>query len=397
MIWLLAGTCFFLSLWIVLPGPNMFFLRLAVGAPELSPLLGLIAAIALTFTLVKPTLKGSKPRHRSLHHRFSKVLIGLLVTTLLLSSLPLLQQPGAIAAANRSMARTFGLPPQVASTPPFSWQTFFRGFPQQPVRVRTKIPYTTPTGDSLALDLYQPAQPGQYPAVVTIYGGSWVRGSPAESEQMGQFLAAKGYVVAALDYRHAPEHRFPAQVEDVSAGLAFVRSRVDEFEIERDRIALLGWSAGAHLAMLIGFQPNLQNGQPVQSLINYYGPVDLAKGYYDIPQPDPIDVQQVLKAFIGGTPAEFPEAYQNASPLTYVAAAQKNALPPSLLIYGGRDHLVEARFGRRLYEAMLESQNRAVWIKIPWAEHAFDKIFNGVSNQMALHFIERFLAQTLGD
>ena len=392
LIWLVAGLCFFLSLWIVLPGPTMFFLRLAVGAPEVSPLLGLVAAIALFLTLVRPTLQGSKR-----HHHPSKALVGLLVATLLLCSLPLLQQPGAVAAANRSMASAFGSMPQRASTPTFSWQTFFRGFPQPQVRMQTNIPYVTPAGEPLALDLYQPAQPGRYPAVITFYGGSWVRGSPAESENIGRFLAARGYVVAALDYRHAPDYRFPAQVEDAAAGLAFVRARADEFEIVGDRIALLGWSAGAHLAMLLGFQPNLQAGEPVQSIIDYYGPVDLANGYYDIPQPDPVDVREVLKAFMGGTPADLPEAYKAASPLTYVESAQANTLPPTLLIYGGRDHLVEARFGRRLYEALLERNNPAVWVKIPWAEHAFDKIFNGVSNQMALHFIERFLAQTLGN
>ena len=143
--------------------------------------------------------------------------------------------------------------------------------------------------------------------------------------------------------------------------------------------------------MLAGFQDK----DLVRSIVNYYGPVDLFNGYYDIPQPDPIDVREVLKAFIGGTPDEFPEAYIAASPLTYVKTASPASLPATLLIYGGRDHLVESRFGRKLYEALVGGKHVAVWVEIPWAEHAFDKVFNGVSNQMALHFIERFLAQTL--
>ena len=384
--WAVAGICFFLSLWIVLPGPNLFFLRLAVGAPEISPLLGLVSAIALFFALVKLTRRGFT-RYR----KPDRGLIGLLLITLLLCSLPLLQQPSAVVAANRSMAIAFGPDKQSASVATFSWPTLLRGFPEQAVRQRQNIPYKTPEGVSLTLDLYQPLQPGRYPAVVTVYGGSWMRGSPADSEAIGRFLAARGYVVAALDYRHAPEYRFPTQVEDVAAGLAFVRSQAEDFEIERDRMALLGWSAGAHLAMLTGFQA----AEPVQSIVDYYGPVDLFDGYYDIPQPDPVDVRQVLRAFIGGTPEEFPEAYKVASPLNYVKAAEPDSLPTTLLIYGGRDHLVEARFGRSLYEALIESGNRVAWVKIPWAEHAFDQIFNGVSNQMALHFIERFLAQTL--
>ncbi len=386
VIWAVTGICFFLSLWIVLPGPNLFFLRLAVGAPEISPLLGLVSAIALFFALVKLTRRGF-----TTYRKPPKALIGLLLVTLLLCSLPLLQQPRAVAAANRSMAIAFGPNQQPASVKAFSWLTLFQGFPEQAVRQRQNIPYETPAGVPLKLDLYQPLQPGRYPAVVAVYGGSWMRGAPAESEAMGRFLAARGYVVAALDYRHAPEYRFPAQLEDVAAGLAFVREQAEDFEIERDRIALLGWSAGAHLAMLAGFQA----AEPVKSIVDFYGPVDLFNGYYDIPQPDPVDVRQVLRAFIGGAPEEFPEAYKAASPLTYVEAAEPNSLPTTLLIYGGRDHLVEARFGRSLYEALIEGDNRAVWVKIPWAEHAFDKIFNGVSNQMALHFVERFLAQTL--
>ena len=222
-----------------------------------------------------------------------------------------------------------------------------------------------------------------------------MRGSPADSQQIAQFLATRGYVVAALDYRHAPTYLFPDQIEDVAAGLAFVQNQADAFEIKRDRIALLGWSAGAHLAMLLGFQPDLQSGEPIQSIVNYYGPVDLENGYYDIPQPDPIDVRQVLRTFMGGTPTELATAYDAASPLTYVEQAAANTLPDTLLIYGGRDHVVESRFGKSLYDALQKSGNRAVWVDIPWAEHAFDKVFSGISNQMALPFIEQFLAQTL--
>ncbi|CAN5706282.1 hypothetical protein BH23CYA1_BH23CYA1_10770 [soil metagenome] len=143
--------------------------------------------------------------------------------------------------------------------------------------------------------------------------------------------------------------------------------------------------------MLTGFQAS----PAVQSIVDYYGPIDLAAGYTDPPVPDPIDVKQALAAFIGGTPTELPEAYARASPITYVESAEANTLPPMLLLYGGRDHVVEARFGRRLYEEIIGSGNTAVWVKIPWAEHAFDQVFNGVSNQLALHFIERFLDQTL--
>ncbi len=390
IVWLLSIGVFFLSLWIVLPAPNLFFLRLAVGAPEISPLLGLVALGLLLLTLW-PYRKRKRARKGQ---SSARCLQALLLISLVLSSLPLLQLPSAVTQAEQSMAIAFKNLDPPAAHPLFSWKSFFSGTPAQPVRYQSQIPFATPAGQALSLDLYQPPAPGKYPAVVTIYGGSWARGSPAESAQMGRYLAARGYVVVAIDYRHAPNYRFPAQLQDVKTALAFVRDRADEYEILSGRIGLFGWSAGAHLAMLAGFQAT--GPSAVQSIVDYYGPVDLAKGYTDPPRPDPIDVRQVLSALMGGTPSDLPAAYAEASPITYVRAALPKSLPPVLLIYGGRDHLVESRFGKSLYDALIKSGNIAVWVKIPWAEHAFDKIFNGVSNQMALRFVEQFLAQTLG-
>lgn len=399
IVWLLAGATFFLSLWIVLPAPTLFWLPLAVGAPEISPLL---AAISLTLLGVVLAVASATSRRRAKRGAFrggfsptTVLLIAILLSSLGLGSWPLIQQPSAVAQAEQSMAMAFSSARQAISSSPFSGLNLVRGLPVGEVRSQTHIPFARPAGTELTLDLYQPLLPGRYPAVITIYGGSWAEGSPTSSEAIARFLATRGYVVVAIDYRHAPQYRFPTQLEDVQTALAFVRDHADDYEIDRDAIALLGWSAGAHLALLAGFQPNAN----IRSIIDYYGPVDLAAGYSDPPNPDPIDVKQVLSAFMGGTPSEFPAAYAQASPITYVQAAirspEPNALPPVLLIYGGRDHIVEARFGRKLYDLLKLSGTAAAFVKIPWAEHAFDKIFSGVSNQLALHFIEQFLEQTL--
>lgn len=387
LIWPVALVLLFLSAWIVLPPPNFFWLQLAVGAPEVSPWLGFVGAVGLFLALL--THRGST----SLGHRF---LIAALLISLVLSSLPLLQEPGAVASANRSMTMAFGeasvaARSQTATYAPFDGLNFVRGFPAVAVRHLERVQFAAPDGQPLHLEVYQPPVPGVYPAVVMLYGGGWSHGDSSENASFGRFLAARGYVVVALEYRLTPDYQFPTQLADVRRGLAFVRQRAAEYEIDAERIALLGWSAGAHLAMLAGFQ-----GEPgIRSLVDFYGPVDLAAGYVNPPVPDPLDVQQVLLAFLGGPPDELPEIYAEASPITYVKSATSNTLPPTLLIYGGRDHIVEAKYGELLYEKLLKSGNTAVWVRIPWAEHAFDKIFNGVSNQMALHFVERFLAQTL--
>jgi acetyl esterase/lipase len=94
-----------------------------------------------------------------------------------------------------------------------------------------------------------------------------------------------------------------------------------------------------------------------------------------------------LEAFLGGTPDELPEQYAKASPASYVT----RPLPPTLLVHGSRDHIVEVRFARNMYNRLGATGTTRVLLEIPWAEHAFDAIFNGLSNQLALYYTERFL------
>jgi acetyl esterase/lipase len=125
-----------------------------------------------------------------------------------------------------------------------------------------------------------------------------------------------------------------------------------------------------------------------KAVVAYYAPVNLAAGYQNPPVPDPINTRKILNAFLGGSPQQKPQEYQTASPINYV----KPSLPPTLLIYANRDRIVEAKYGQQMDDALRKSDNIAVLLTIPWAEHGFDTIFNGVSNQFALYYTEIFLA-----
>jgi len=304
-----------------------------------------------------------------------------------LSLWPLVQIPSTVDRASQSLRAALGpdlpVPPSARTTPYSLWDNF-RGLGEKPIRQREGIPFAP----NLSLNLYQPQQSGVYPAVVVIYGGAWQRGNPSQNADFSAYLAARGYVVVAIDYRHAPAYRFPAQQVDVRKALAHIRAQASAYEIVPERIALLGRSAGAHLAMLAGFDPSLP---PVRAVVSYYGPEDLTAGYNDPPNPDPINARATLEAFLGGPPQQFPALYRQASPLSYVTGP----LPPTLLIYGGRDHIVEARFGQLLQQKLQATGTTAVFIEIPWAEHAFDAVFQGPSNQIALYYTERFLAWAL--
>ena len=162
------------------------------------------------------------------------------------------------------------------------------------------------------LDIYRPATAGRYPSVVQVYGGAWQRGAPGDDAAFATYLAAHGFVVFAIDYRHAPRWQWPAQIEDVRTALGWIRAHGGEYDADVSRLALLGRSAGAHLAMLAAYEP----GAPaVAAVVSYYGPVDLADGYRNPPRPDPLDVRSVEEALLGGTPDQVPDRYREASPI----------------------------------------------------------------------------------
>ncbi len=322
------------------------------------------------------------------------------VAAVLLSGLPLLQLPATHQQFAAEIERSLGVQSETIQlangrSQPFSWQTFLAGLPVSPVRYDADIQFAAPDGVPLKLDLYRPVQLGQHPTVVMIYGGAWQRGRPTDNATVNRYLAGLGYTVVAIAYRFAPQYPFPAQIEDVRSALEFIRQNAAKYEIDLNRMAIMGRSAGAHLAMLAAYPANVPLKPPItppfRAVVNYYGPVDLAKGYSDPPNPDPIDSKKTLKAFLGGTPNQFPDLYQAASPINFV----RSNLPPTLLVYGGRDHIVQAKFGRYLSEQLQASGNIATFLEIPWAEHAFDALPSGISNQLALYYTERFLAETM--
>jgi acetyl esterase/lipase len=390
LILLLSGLGCFLSIWIVIPAPIYPLLILGVGAPEVSPWLIIFNTIPLVITARSVILGSQVGRQQSL------VLV-ISIMGLILSLLPLLQLPSTQQKMSEAMVKGLGANYQ-ASLPsemqnqirkqPFSLAEALGGIATEKVRYTPNIQFAAPAGVPLSMDVYRPEKLGKYPAIVILYGGAWQYGNPQANAEFSRYMAARGYTIFAIDYRHAPRYRFPAQLDDVRAALDFIRQSAVKYETQADRIAILGRSAGGHLAMLAAYQPD---ALPVRAVVSYYGPFNLTEGYKDPPKPDPLNVRALLTAFLGGTPTQLPQEYIKASPASYVT----RKLPATLLIHGSRDHIVEVRFARDMYQRLQAVGTTSVLLEIPWAEHAFDTIFSGPSNQLALYYTERFLAWTL--
>ena len=119
------------------------------------------------------------------------------------------------------------------------------------VDIQTNFTFTVVNGRELKLDLYVPhGAQGRLPLVMWIHGGGWLHGSrhPCPIAR----LATRGYVVAAVDYRHSGVAPFPAQLDDVKAGLSWICQNPDQCHADLDHLGVWGASAGGTLACLLG-------------------------------------------------------------------------------------------------------------------------------------------------
>ena len=365
-----------LASWIVIPAPTYVLLTFGVGAPEVSAWLVLASVAGLLVAMA-----GDR---RRLVTRVAAICGWV---ALVLALVPAVQIPRTARKFNDATRGMSAEPRVPLRARPIVVADLFRGIPSAAdrVRIHRDIPFASPAGARLALNVYQPAVRGAYPVVVQIYGGAWQRGTPGSNEDFATWLASSGYVVIAVDYRHAPRWKWPTQIDDIDSSLVWVRDHAAEYDGDTSRVVLIGRSAGAHLAMLAGYRPS-----PVRiaGVISYYGPVFLADAYRRPPRPDPLHIRAVDEAFLGGPPDVMPERYAAASPSSYV----NHPLPPTLLINGKRDHIVESKYGARFRDTLAAHGHAVAFLEIPWAEHAFDAVFNGPSSQLALYYTERFVA-----
>jgi acetyl esterase/lipase len=352
----------FLAIWVVTPAPVYVLLPFGVAVPELSPLL---AALALAVAAGAWLGRSRRP---------ARIAATVSCGAAVLLAVPVAQLPATVRRFDASMAAAgFG-----------SRQDADAGA-SGPTAVRRGVLVGAGGASPLTADVYARDGVRGAPLLVQIYGGAWQRGRPGDDEVFARHFAARGYVVAAIDYRHAPASQWPAQIDDVRTALAWLRAHGHELGADPTRLVLVGRSAGAQLALVAAYQA----GAPaVAGVVSYYGPVFLADGWREPPRPDPLNTRSILETYLGGTPDQVPDRYEAASPVTYLSPQS----PPTLLIYGTRDHIVEARFARRLEARLHEVGVPAVLLEIPWAEHAFDILPHGLSARVAFTYTERFLA-----
>lgn len=257
-----------------------------------------------------------------------------------------------------------------------------------PAVERKSVVYSSPLGqgDPLALDLYMPpVNSVPAPVVVMIHGGAWRAGNRTELPRIDRYLASRGYLVAALDYRLAPACKFPAAPEDVRAAIAYLKEHAAALNLDPQRIALIGRSAGGHLALLDAYT---SNDPSIRGVVAIYAPADLVWGYEHPCNPRVLDSTAVLEDFLGGSPGRVPAAYHDGSPINFISAAT----PPTLLIHGERDDMVYIHHSEQIAQRLRDAGVKHYFLRVPWGNHGCDANLNGPGGQLSCYAIERFLA-----
>ncbi len=237
------------------------------------------------------------------------------------------------------------------------------------------------------------------PGVLLIHGGGWRSGGRWHFRDLSRRLARSGYVVANIEYRLAPKHHYPLAVQDTLCALAFFRAASERFGLDPDRVAVMGYSAGGHLASLIGVaadHPALQpdcvaggTGAP-QAVVSGAGIHDFDTAF--------ARNSFIVGNFLGGNQREIPEVWTEASPVTHVGA---NA-PPFLFVVGTVDPLIRQQ--RTMHQALLDSGNDTRLLVLPGSGHLFgpgagpaDRAFEmSLETPEAVLATLQFLEETLG-
>lgn len=182
-----------------------------------------------------------------------------------------------------------------------------------PPSVDMNVVYDSPGGTKVHMDLYKPSHAGDRPAVVVIHGGGWMSGERKDMAQFCDRLAERGYVVANVQYRLAPKHKWPAMLDDVQSAVRFLRSNAKTYRIAPKRIGSLGMSAGGHLALMLGVSESKTaspHSSKVAAVVNIFGVTDFTAM---LP-----NWSLLSDSLFGVKPADVRPVMAAASPLTHL-------------------------------------------------------------------------------
>lgn len=258
-------------------------------------------------------------------------------------------------------------------------------FGHSAVVAKSNVVYGIADGKPLKLDLCLPDGPGPYAAVILVHGGGWFGGDKmGDTKALLAPLTQAGFAWFTINYRLAPQYRYPACLEDVFTAIRWVKAHAADYHLASDRIALMGVSAGGQLVEMAAVQ-----GGPdtrVAAVVPFFGPSDLvaqtiARG----------GLHRDLTSLFGCKTMDTPTiaVLRAASPLNFVHPG----LPPFLLLHGTADKIVPYEQSVAFDARVRAAGGTSELITVPGGSHAMGN-WNKVAPGFKLEVIS-WLRKTL--
>ena len=269
--------------------------------------------------------------------------------------------------------------------------------------------YFTWPQSRLKMDIYVPRVKEKLPAVVVLPGGWWITSPKASTLQLTSRLAESGFVVAGIEYRLIAQATYTEIIGDVKAAIRYLRAHADELNIDANKIAIIGASAGGYLSTMVGvtggvknfdFGDNLDQSSEVQAVVDIFGPSDLTQIAADYSP----DVQKKYNSAggaaallangmagyrynAGGTLKDTPETAKATNPITYIG---KNT-PPFLIMHGSKDTTISPSQSKILYDALIDNGVDAEYYVLNGVGHEFKYFFQPTTFKIIVDFLNRVL------
>lgn len=258
------------------------------------------------------------------------------------------------------------------------------------LRVYQDIAYKNTGSRDLHLDIFTPKETGQtYPAGLIVHGGGWISGNKSMMKQIAEKLASEGYVMVAVEYRLSPEAEYPAAVYDVKSALKWMRDHASRYQINPDKIAVLGTSAGGQIAALVSTTQNEPEFEDpadtsnaltsVQALVDVDGVLAFIH---------PVSEEgRVASLWLGGDQQEARKTWVEASALTH---ADENT-PPTLFLgsayprfLAGRNEMSGILDQHGIFNEthLLNDAPHSFWLFHPWFEPAMEYIVSFLNSTL---------------
>jgi acetyl esterase/lipase len=229
-----------------------------------------------------------------------------------------------------------------------------------------------------------------------VHGGAWRAGS--KSDVPIAALLDHGFAIASVDYRLSTQAVFPAQIHDIKAAIRFLRAKAAEFRLNTEKIAIIGSSAGGHLAALVGVTnghkvlegrigDHLDQSSRVGAIVSFYGASNLQSILAQSTEFGLTVRIPALKLLLGDAPEKKPELAKLASPVAHLDKSD----PPLLLLHGDADPQMpheQSREFASVYEAL---KLRVKFVTLPGSRHGGEEFYDAERSRLVAAFLNEAL------